>query len=72
MVIASEFEPEFEREHGCTEGEWQRWLPAAVRGHALEMTGPQAARVAGLSSDAWLHRGVPVPDRAGTNHCAVF
>ena len=45
MVIASDFDPEFEREHGCTEVEWQRWMPAAVRSHALEMTGPQAARV---------------------------
>ncbi len=26
---------EFEREHGCTEAEWQTWLPDAVHGHAL-------------------------------------
>ena len=45
MVIARNFDPAFDREHGCTEAEWQRWLPAAVRSHTLEMTGQQAARV---------------------------
>jgi hypothetical protein len=35
----------FEREYGCTETEWLRWLPGAVRDQALHLT-PGAARVA--------------------------
>jgi hypothetical protein len=35
----------FEREQGCTEAEWQRWLPGAVRGHALSQPAPGRARV---------------------------
>ena len=30
----------FEREYGCTEAEWLRWLPGAVRGHGLDAAGP--------------------------------
>lgn len=35
---------EFEREQGCTEAEWLRWLPEAVHGHALALA-PGAATV---------------------------
>ena len=33
----------FEREYGCTETEWLRWLPGAVRNAALNL-GPGRAR----------------------------
>ncbi|MDP1901113.1 MAG: hypothetical protein Q8K96_11745 [Rubrivivax sp.] len=36
----------FEREQGCTEVEWLRWLPGAVRGHALALPAPGQATVA--------------------------
>ncbi|MCM5679558.1 hypothetical protein M8A51_08435 [Schlegelella sp. S2-27] len=29
--------PTFEREMGCTEAEWLRWLPGAVRGAPLQV-----------------------------------
>ena len=32
----------FEREYGCTETEWLRWLPGAVRDRALNLTPGQA------------------------------
>jgi hypothetical protein len=32
----------FEREYGCTETEWLRWLPGAVRGQPLSLTTGQA------------------------------
>jgi hypothetical protein len=35
----------FTRDYGCTEAEWQRWLPDAVHGHAWRMTSPTSARV---------------------------
>jgi hypothetical protein len=35
----------FEREYGCTEVEWLRWLPGAVREHALTLPDPGAAAV---------------------------
>ena len=36
----------FEREYGCTEAEWQRWLPGAVRDHGLVQPAPGVAAVA--------------------------
>jgi hypothetical protein len=30
------YEARFEREMGCTEAEWLRWLPGAVGAHALD------------------------------------
>jgi hypothetical protein len=35
----------FEREHGCTEADWLRDLPAACGRHVLELPGPGAAEV---------------------------
>ncbi len=32
----------FEREYGCTETEWLRWLPGAVRDQALSLAPGQA------------------------------
>ncbi len=32
----------FERDYGCTETEWLRWLPGAVRDPALKLTPGQA------------------------------
>jgi hypothetical protein len=32
----------FEREYGCTEADWLRWLPGAVRGQALSLVTGQA------------------------------
>jgi hypothetical protein len=55
-----EIAPAFEREYGCTEAEWLRWLPGAVREHALELAGPsRQARVrigAGALHLAWTPR----------------
>ena len=47
----------FERDQGCTEAEWLAWLPGAVRGHALTLSGAGgAARVdidGGVLDLAW-------------------
>jgi hypothetical protein len=48
--------PAFEREHGCTEGEWLRGLAGAVGDHALTLPAPGCARVdidAGHLDLAW-------------------
>ena len=36
----------FERDQGCTETEWLRWLPHAVHGHLLQRPAPDVATVA--------------------------
>jgi len=43
-VIAEERE-QFEREYGCTESEWCRWMPAATGGHECVAEGANALRV---------------------------
>jgi hypothetical protein len=45
MAPPREVAPAFEREQGCTEAEWLRWLPGAVGAHRLERPGPGAAVV---------------------------
>jgi hypothetical protein len=42
--MSPDFSPDFERDYGCTEAEWLRWLPGAVGAHALQLT-PGAAQV---------------------------
>jgi hypothetical protein len=39
------FPDTFERDQGCTETEWLRWLPEAVHGHALQRPAPDVATV---------------------------
>ena len=39
------FDERFEREQGCTEVEWLRWLPGAVGVHALSLPAPGQALV---------------------------
>ena len=44
MPPQRDFEPRFEREHGCTEAEWLSWLPGAVEQHRLSLpAGGQAS-----------------------------
>jgi hypothetical protein len=43
MPPLRDFDACFEREQGCTEGEWLSWLPGAVRGHALSLQSPGRA-----------------------------
>lgn len=43
--MQANYPPRFEREHGCTEAEWLRWLPGAVGPHALDLPAPGRARV---------------------------
>ena len=45
MPPLREFEPQFEREHGCTEAEWLSWLPGAVRDHCLSLPATGRATV---------------------------
>ena len=35
----------FEREYGCTEAEWRRWMPEATHPHPLAWDEPCALRV---------------------------
>jgi hypothetical protein len=53
MPTLQAFPEAFEREQGCTEAEWQRWLPGAVRDHALDQGAAGQARVA--IGSGWLH-----------------
>jgi hypothetical protein len=47
MAVGTDFPADrFEREYGCTEQEWRRWMPRATHGHACTETGAQALRVA--------------------------
>jgi hypothetical protein len=43
--LQSTYPPEFDREYGCTEAEWLRWLPGAVGGHAIACPAPASAVV---------------------------
>ena len=46
----------FEREYGCTEQEWLRWMPEAVHGHPWAQPAPGHLRVAigrGLLTLEW-------------------
>lgn len=45
-MMPHDAEPAFEREQGCTETEWLRWLPGAARDHALSLPAPGRALVA--------------------------
>jgi hypothetical protein len=45
MPPLRDFPEAFEREQGCTEVEWQRWLPGAVREHVLSQPSPGRAFV---------------------------
>ncbi len=36
---------DFEREYGCTEAEWLRWLPSAVHGHAYRSEADRHLRI---------------------------
>lgn len=52
----------FTRDYGCTEAEWQRWLPGATHGHAWRATGPGSAEVA-LGAGRLLLAWHGLPDR---------
>ena len=52
----------FGREYGCTEVEWLRWLPHAVREHALSLIEPGAAQVA-IGSGSLCLRWTVLPPR---------
>ena len=62
MPPLREFAAEFEREQGCTETEWLRWLPGAVREHALALPAPGQACVAIGDGQLWL-RWTELPPR---------
>lgn len=36
--MQSFYPAQFEREMGCTEAEWLRWLPSAIGAHAYELS----------------------------------
>ena len=38
--------PSFDREYGCTEQEWLRWMPEAVHGHAWTQPAANSLHVA--------------------------
>lgn len=43
--MQSHYAADFTREQGSTEADWLRWLPGAVRDHALHLPGSGQARV---------------------------
>lgn len=40
--MQSHYPERFERDMGCTEADWQRWLPAAIGEHPWRQDGTQA------------------------------
>ena len=44
--MQASYPPQFQREYGCTEADWLRWLPGAVGGHRLEIPARGRAQVA--------------------------
>ena len=54
---------EFSREHGCTEDEWLRWLPGAVRDNAWTLMRPGKARVVLASGGTLTLRWHGLPQR---------
>ncbi len=52
----------FERDYGCTEAEWQGWLPGAVRGHPLQPV-PGGADVSLGGRGRLRLRWAPLPPR---------
>jgi hypothetical protein len=53
----------FERDQGCTETEWLRWLPGAVREHSIAYPTPGSALVAVGAGCLRLHWTVLPPRR---------
>lgn len=46
MQDPASYTEQFEREHGCTPGEWRQWLPGAVGAGRLLHSGDHDATVA--------------------------
>lgn len=44
-MTPAEVAPQFEREYGCTEVEWLRWLPGAVRDCPWVLARPGQAQI---------------------------
>lgn len=44
----------FEREYGCTESEWLRWMPAATQGQPCHSPEPRTLGVALAGGMLWL------------------
>jgi hypothetical protein len=61
-VFGSDFPPTFDRDYGCTEADWLRWLPGAVRGCALSAAGDGSAHVA-IGSGSLQLRWTVLPPR---------
>ena len=57
-----EVPPSFDREQGCTEAEWERWLPGAAGRHALRRDAPHQASVA-IGSGRLHLQWSPLPPR---------
>jgi hypothetical protein len=53
----------FERDYGCTEAEWLRWLPVATQPHLLSRPGPGTAGVQLPTGTLTLHWAVQPPRR---------
>lgn len=45
MQDPSTYTEAFEREHGCTPGDWRAWLPEAIGAHPWSAPGPECARI---------------------------
>jgi len=45
MPVKKTFPDAFDRDQGCTEAEWLRWLPQATHGHPLQMAAQGVAVV---------------------------
>ena len=61
--MLADIAPAFEREYGCTEVEWLRWLPGAVRDHALNLSEPTRDAVVSLETGTLRLDWTPLPPR---------
>jgi hypothetical protein len=59
--MQAEYPADFNREQGCTEADWLRWLPGAVRARSLAL-GAGQARVA-IGDGALTLRWQVLPER---------
>ncbi len=62
-MTPAEVPRQFEREYGCTEADWLRWLPGAVRDCPLELPQPGQAQIGLPQGGLTLHWVVLPPRR---------
>ncbi|MDL2336361.1 MAG: hypothetical protein QFE16_00820 [Pseudomonadota bacterium] len=61
--MQSHYDEHIDREMGCTEAEWLRWLPLASGGHAVRVDGAGRCADITISGGCCRLAWTPLPDR---------